>query len=137
MTMFRRNWNCATLYSRLVNPSTSSSFHNVTHLRSSSSSNLHLSPSSVVPSKSTDLFSLARHYGNCYAELSKARLRFHFTFIYLFIFMYPLFPLIINTFDVYFMPFIVYFSIQFIFFIEIIVLLYSYRLYLFIYYFVN
>ncbi|XP_004497356.1 protoheme IX farnesyltransferase, mitochondrial [Cicer arietinum] len=74
MTMFRRNWNCATLYSRLVNPSTSSSFHNVTHLRSSSSSNLHLSPSSVVPSKSTDLFSLARHYGNCYAELSKARL---------------------------------------------------------------
>ncbi|GAU12106.1 hypothetical protein TSUD_00720, partial [Trifolium subterraneum] len=70
-TMFRRNWNCATLYSRLVN--SSSSPHNFTHLRpsfsSSSSSNLHLSPS-----KSTDLISLFRHYGNCYSELSKARL---------------------------------------------------------------
>ncbi|PNY04997.1 protoheme IX farnesyltransferase mitochondrial-like [Trifolium pratense] len=70
-TMLRRNWNCATLYSRLVN---SSSPHNFTHLRSSfSSSNLHLS-SSVSTSKSTDLLSFVRHYGNCYSELSKARL---------------------------------------------------------------
>ncbi|XP_045817824.1 protoheme IX farnesyltransferase, mitochondrial-like [Trifolium pratense] len=70
-TMFRRNWNCATLYSRLVN---SSSPHNFTHLRSSfSSSNLHLSPS-VATSKSTDILSFVRHYGNCYSELSKARL---------------------------------------------------------------
>ncbi|KAK2459149.1 protoheme IX farnesyltransferase, mitochondrial [Trifolium repens] len=76
--IFRRNWNCATLYSRLVNSSSpSSSPHNFTHLRSSfsssSSSNLHLSPS-VAASKSNDLLSLARHYGNCYSELSKARL---------------------------------------------------------------
>ncbi|WJX34123.1 heme o synthase [Trifolium repens] len=34
---------------------------------------LKLSPS-VAASKSTDLISLARHYGNCYSELSKARL---------------------------------------------------------------
>ncbi|XP_058764504.1 protoheme IX farnesyltransferase, mitochondrial-like [Vicia villosa] len=75
--MFRRNWNCATLYSRLVNSSSSSPLHNFTHLRSSfsssSSPNLHLAPS-VAASKSTDLLSLVRHYGNCYSELSKARL---------------------------------------------------------------
>jgi len=69
----------------------SSYSHNLNYARSSSSlsssSNPHLITSSATAldfssKATTDFVSLTRHYGRCYWELSKARLRFlfhHFT----------------------------------------------------------
>lgn len=85
--MLKRRASLTSLYSKFHNSCSSS--HNLNYLRSSSSSasNPHLIASaaaldisSTSASKATThLVSLTRHYGRCYWELSKARLRFHFT----------------------------------------------------------
>ena len=84
----------------------SSHSHNPNYVRSSSSSssssNPHLIASSAtaldISSKATTNFvSLTRHYGRCYWELSKARLRslfHHFTLYSCFLYVYLIFVVV-------------------------------------------